>query len=181
MKNFVVISDSHADHQALTKIMGYMTANGLTNLIHLGDYYDDANGFIEAGFDVIRVPGVWKEAYQDPSIPNRLTVDIQGWKCFLTHTPNRHHLDLPDDSDPKKMIKAKACDIFMYGHTHIPRCESQEGIIFFNPGHLKRIDNRGYPATYASVTFHDDSAEFKILTVETQKTILQLSVRKPQN
>lgn len=174
----MVISDSHADSQALARCMDYMTANGLNNLIHLGDYYDDANGFIEAGFTVIRVPGVWKEAYQDPAIPNRMTVNIEGWNCFLTHTPNRHQLDLPGDSDPQKMITSKACDIFMYGHTHIPRCESQAGLIYFNPGHLKLIDNRGYPATFAIATFSQTQFEARILTVIDPHPILQLHIEK---
>ncbi|AHG18762.1 phosphodiesterase [Chania multitudinisentens RB-25] len=59
-------------------------------------------------------------------------------RLFLTHG----HLYHPDTLPP-----LSHGDVLIYGHTHLPHAEWQEGICCFNPGSVS-IPKEGFPASY---------------------------------
>ena len=65
-----------------------------------------------------------------------LTLDFQllGHRFHLEHIPSRG--------------APAGCDLFLHGHTHVPRDEIIGDVRFLNPGCITR-PNRGAPASYA--------------------------------
>jgi putative phosphoesterase len=55
--------------------------------------------------------------------PLTLDLIIEGHRLHLEHIPLRH----PPE-----------CDVFLHGHTHVPRDEMVEGVRFLNPGCITR-------------------------------------------
>jgi len=57
MQKIMVISDTHDDRDAIRGVMRYLKKFRVDQIIHLGDYYDDADVLEQAGYPVTRVPG----------------------------------------------------------------------------------------------------------------------------
>ncbi len=144
-----IVSDTHKHIVNLIRAVDLLKQRSATTLIHLGDDYTDPDEI--ALDDVIKVPGVFSDMYQDEQIPNRIIKNIVGWRLLLTHTPVSHPNDLPGDLKPEDVIRDRRVDVVLFGHTHVPVIREENGIIFVNPGHLKNEDKRGFPPTFASV------------------------------
>ncbi len=82
--------------------------------------------------------------------PLTLDLTLGGVRFHLEHIPAR---------------KPPACDIFLHGHTHVPRDETIAGVRFLNPGCITR-PNRGAPASYAWLTIGDGEVIWKIMPVQ---------------
>src|SRR5436190_14618480 len=81
-----------------------------------------------------------------------LTLDLKREKLRL-------HLEhIPSRKPPK-------CDVFLHGHTHVPRDETVGGVRFLNPGCITR-PNRGAPASYAWLTLGDGALIWKVMPVQ---------------
>ncbi len=155
-----VLSDSHHEHENLEEAIAFLKKNGIKLLIHLGDDYNDLENTVEK--NVIRVPGLYCDAYLKPYVPNRRIEEIEGWNVLLTHTPESTLDDLPDDPHPEDLINNQDIDIMLFGHTHIPEIKMENDIVFVNPGHLRREDKKGHPATFALI---DISAHKLFITI----------------
>ena len=72
-----------------------------------------------------------------------LTVDLErnGVRFRLVHIPPEH-------------VPANV-DVLLHGHTHVPRNERREGVLFLNPGCVTR-PNRGSPASVANLGVGSD-------------------------
>jgi uncharacterized protein len=66
---------------------------------------------------------------------------IAGHRICLEHVPSRN--------------PPAGTDLYLHGHTHVPRDETIGGIRFLNPGCITR-PNRGAPASYAWLTLAGD-------------------------
>ena len=82
--------------------------------------------------------------------PLALDFTLEGLRFHLEHIPAR---------------KPPACDIFLHGHTHVPRDETVGGVRFLNPGCITR-PNMGAPASYAWLTLADGEVMWKIMPVQ---------------
>jgi uncharacterized protein len=78
----------------------------------------------------------------DSEIAWPMTIDLvrQGVRFRLQHIP------------PPPHRPSKDCDVFLHGHTHVPRDEMIGGLRFLNPGCVTR-PNRGAPASIAYLEF----------------------------
>jgi len=143
-----VLSDSHGEIENLRRVAD--SIRGKVDLvIHLGDTYSDADEL--RGFNLIRVPGVYDDEYRNPMIKNRIVKNFGKLKVLITHTKESHVNDQPYDLKPEDLIEKKKVDAVFYGHTHIYNIEIKDGILFLNPGHLKKEDKKGLPPTYAII------------------------------
>jgi putative phosphoesterase len=72
-----------------------------------------------------------------------LTLDfvLEGTRLHLEHIPARQ--------------PPANCDLFLHGHTHVPRDEVVGGVRFLNPGCITR-PNRGAPASWAWLILEKD-------------------------
>ncbi len=149
MKRIMVISDTHEDRATIRMVLDFLKAFQVDMVIHLGDYFSDTALLEKEGVSLIKVPGTWDPQYDDRSIPNRRFIHVEGWRIFLSHTPDTHYNDLHDDIKPEQIIHDGAADLFLYGHTHRAEIKRHRGMIIANPGHLSCDEARGYPLTFA--------------------------------
>lgn len=140
-------------------------------IVHLGDDYDDAQAIESLGIELLRIPGVFSSYYQDPRISNRLVKEFSNWKLLLTHAPTTHKNDLSTDKDPEDIIAKEKINIVLYGHTHIPRIEEKNNVLWINPGHLKTWDKKGYPPSYALVELEESQVKVRIIDLIKGKEI----------
>ncbi len=144
-----VISDTHRHIVNFSKAVDFLQDRSVDKIIHLGDDYSDVDELGERG--ILRVPGVFSDAYQDAKIPNRTVENYGGWRFLLSHTVSSHPNDLPGDLVPEDLIRDKRVKVVLYGHSHMPDIKLEHGIIFFNPGHLKNEDKKGFPPTFGYI------------------------------
>ena len=167
-----VVSDSHNHldnlHLAVRKLI---EEERVKIIIHLGDDYDDVQAIKNPGIELLKVPGVFSCYYYDPRTPNRLIKKFSPWKFLLTHAPTTYENDLPTDRDPEDIIAEEKINIVLHGHTHIPRIEEKDNVLWLNPGHLKTRDTRGHPSSYALVTLEENQLKAKIIDLIKSKEI----------
>ena len=159
-----VLSDSHGNLGNIKKIGRYLREKAKVSLIvHLGDEYDDVDILKDLGVEIIKVPGINSSYYQDPDTPNRIVKDIEGIKVLITHSLDPNSNDLPQDKNPKDIIKEENIGLVFYGHTHIAKVEEKNNVIFVNPGHLRDFDKKGNFASFAIVEIKDKKISAQII------------------
>lgn len=163
MISYAVISDTHHNDAVIQPLMTVFRANGLGNVIHLGDDYPDADSFVEAGFQVLRVPGTWGPEYESPYYENRFTITERGWDIFLTHTPESHANDRREDPRPEDVIRTRSAQIILCGHTHLAKLDEQNKVIIANPGHLKEGNT---PHTWMQMDLDRAWVKFRIFDLD---------------
>ena len=162
-----LMSDTHGNidnmRRAATRMIDEFKVE---QIIHLGDDMSDAQqmGMISAPLTCI--PGVFEQTYQNPEIPHRYIVKLNGVKVLLSHTPTRDTHDLPGDIDPERIMKAGRAQVFFHGHTHVYKMEKMNNGVVINPGHLKADDNRGCPPSFAIVDLSPDKVHAQIIELD---------------
>ena len=173
-----VMSDTHRSQRFIQIMRQRINDIKPDLLLHLGDYYDDADAFLDAAIPLVRVPGTWTEYYQNPLIDNRRIETWCGWRVLLTHTPEHDRHDLNSDPDPQELIRSAAIDLCLHGHLHKPDLHQKGTVWILNPGHLYEDDNRGYPATYAVLTLTDASIHVRVIELESGTLFLEKKIDK---
>jgi putative phosphoesterase len=162
MTTVMIVSDTHGNLGFFKKALAFAKKENITQVIHLGDDYIDCDTMFGLGFEIIRIPGTWSSYYQDPMIDNRVFITLEGWRFFLTHTPETHFNDLPGDSDPQTVIQNKEADFVCHGHTHHPGIRESHGVQIINPGHLKASYDRGFEPSFGVMTVSKEKVVFSI-------------------
>ena len=128
----LVLSDSHA---ALRFMYYCIDAVQPDVIIHLGDFYQDAEALAEDYPDIrlYQVPGNCDRYRCPPDAPEIMRPTIGGVKIYMTHG-HKHHVKMDTGwllSDARE-VGAKAV---LYGHTHVPNCyQDVDGLWILNPG-----------------------------------------------
>ena len=78
--------------------------------------------------------------------PLMLNFTIEGLRIHLEH--------IPTPCPPE-------CDLFLHGHTHVPRDETVRGVRFLNPGCISRP--KGAPPSFAWLTIEPAGLMWKIM------------------
>lgn len=127
-----VLSDTH------DRLPGNVTDGiaGADAIWHLGDVCDPS---ILAVLKTLgpQVHVVRGNCDSEPGWPLTLDFELEGTRLHLEHIPTHH--------------APAGCEIFLHGHTHVPRHEIVNGVRFLNPGCITR-PNRGAPASWAWLT-----------------------------
>jgi hypothetical protein len=120
---------------------------GADEIWHLGDVCTPA---ILARLEVIATLRVVRgNCDSEPAWPLKLDFRAGGLRVHLEHIPTR---------------KPPACDLFLHGHTHVPRDETVNGVRFLNPGCITR-PNMGAPRSFAWLTLENGQAGWEIVQV----------------
>ncbi|MDQ2867259.1 MAG: YfcE family phosphodiesterase [Verrucomicrobiota bacterium] len=126
----LVLADTHNRLPANMSAL----ANGVNEIWHLGDVCD------EAILDELRALG-------PPVTLVRGNCDAENtWPLVVDLT--RHGTRFRLQHIPPGAREQSATDVFLHGHTHVPRHERVGKILFLNPGCVTR-PNRGAPASVA--------------------------------
>lgn len=179
MKRIAVISDTHEDELAIELFMSCTEGLNIQEVIHLGDYFDDARVLAERGFKLVQVPGTWDESYyRDPGVENRKMIKVENWRIFLTHTPESHYNDLRDDLKPEHVLEKSEADIMLFGHTHLAGIHRRNGTVLINPGHLNSCEGRGCPLTYAVLEIDKNRLNVEIMQLPENEVRIKKTFRR---
>ena len=156
----LVLSDTHGYNENMWRAMEIESPFDVT--VHCGDfgeYLDDIR--YNADCPVYAVRGN-NDYFSDA--PREELFEVSNKKVLLLHG-DRDGVYGGYDRIIYKGLE-KGADIIMFGHTHIPYIDKQEGIILVNPGSLTYPRQDRHIPTYAVVEILDNgkiNAELKYL------------------
>ena len=130
--NILVLSDSHA---ALSFMRLCIDRVKPDEVIHLGDYYEDAqslqDGYTHIPFHI--VPGNCDRYRCDPDLPRVLCYEIDGVKMLMTHG-HQHDVKMGIGGLVAE-ARRRGAQAALYGHTHRSDCHREDdGLWVVNPG-----------------------------------------------
>lgn len=155
----VAVSDTHASSMEEFPTVLLDTLKNADIIIHTGDY---ASKNI---FNQLKAFRSFRGVYgnMDPpeirlQLPEKTILELAGYSIGLTH---------PADGGPSSGIEDRIrkrferVDLILYGHTHTPKSELRDGVLFVNPGSLTGV----WPArskTYAIIEI-DQTIQARII------------------
>jgi putative phosphoesterase len=135
--SILVISDSHGDITALSTVLAWAKNTALDAAVFLGDGADDlpvasAQARFSLPWHMVRGNGDY-----DFFIPDNIVMEIPpSRKIFLSHG-NRLRV-----REGKRIIANAAlstgASAALFGHTHIPYCDTVDNVFLLNPGSISR-------------------------------------------
>ena len=142
MMRVLVISDTHGDEQALCRAVEAQPTARV--VLHLGDGVREAeaaaSAYPDREFHLIRGNNDWSAGRAYPLTQELL---LSGKRVFLTHGHGyRVKMGL---YDVVCAARERGADILLFGHTHQPLTDYEDGLYLMNPGSL------GYGGTYGIV------------------------------
>lgn len=147
MNRIIIMSDTHGNQQMLRRVL---SNENYTHIFHLGDNYNDLddNFDLTESKDLLRVPGLYHQGYNDKSLPAIQTYSLDGWNFNLIH-------------DIGSLKKLKKNSIYLHGHTHnVEFFEKDKNVFTINPGHLKSQIDRGQRPSYIVAEVDENSVKF---------------------
>jgi len=105
--------------------------------------------------------------------PNRIIETFGSWSVLITHTREKHPNDLETDLDPEEVIRSRAVQLVLYGHTHEPAITIVREVWFVNPGHLRRDDKKRHSPSFALMDLRDDGGVAQIIELASHAELLR--------
>jgi len=154
MKTLVILSDTHHNFEAIKNLNTVMAESDY--IIHLGDNSSDMKDYYKNYAEkMIAIDGNC-----DTGSEKEAFLEIEDRKILITHGDNFNV-----KTGPIKLAsyaKEKGCDIVLFGHTHTPLIEEQNGILFINPGCMTKYS---LTKTYCYLVIHKEKAIAKIVEI----------------
>ena len=135
-----VISDTHwQPSQPLPKVLQLVAEQQPDLLLHAGDWTNLT--LLEELRKIAPVRGVAGNC--DPEAEGHLlgyskVVEAGPLRIGLTHAHLYGHLPLPAAAARVFAEEDRPLQAVVFGHSHVPYCEMQEGLLLFNPGSAHR-------------------------------------------
>ena len=148
-KKILVVSDTHGRHGNLDIIIE--KEEPFDMFLHMGDLEGDED-YIHAVLNcTTRLVGGNNDYFS--GLPKEQEFYIGDKKVFMTHG---HQYCIYRGLDGiKAAAKVKGADIVMFGHTHVPFLEEEDGIIFLNPGSVTYPRQTGREPSYMIINVDD--------------------------
>lgn len=134
MRRLLVLSDSHGDTAAVYRAIAAQPE--ADTVLHLGDGAADlaavAPSFPRLSYFQVRGNG---DYFASGAIPYAREECFEGKRFFLTHG----HLYGVKSGLFRVVCAAKErdADVLLYGHTHLPMTDYEDGLYLLNPGSLR--------------------------------------------
>ncbi len=127
----LVVSDSHGNTAALRDVL-IRFSDTVDMIVHLGDGEKEYNDLIKP----LPLPTYFVRGNCDfaSSAPDLQFIEAEGKKIMCTHG-YRYSVKY-GLSTLKSTARSNNADIVLYGHTHIPLSEYEDGLYAVNPGCL---------------------------------------------
>lgn len=150
MTKLLLISDSHRDKQALSKII--KNEPNFDRVIFLGDGIEDVeDAFLTSSKPIIFVAG---NCDTDYCISSERVINVEDINIFITHG---HFYDVKlTFKNVAQAAKSKDCSVAFIGHTHIQTEELVDGVRIINPGSVSFFGN------YAIITIDNDKLDVEL-------------------
>ena len=137
-QKLLVLSDSHGEIPALTEVLNWAKGCTVDAAVFLGDGIEDMSAATAAvGFSTAMkmVRGNCDRA-TSISVLEAALLDFAGHRFFLCHG---HRYSLRGDFGTLIAVAHNnEADAALFGHTHVPFCETVNGILLLNPGSIGR-------------------------------------------
>jgi len=148
-----VISDTHTRFISDMPRDIILALSSMDLIVHAGDitHNDVLNGLRETG-EVIAVCGNMDTGTLRDMLPQTEMLSIHGKKIGIIHGWGS-----PWGLEEKLMEKFPDADVIIYGHTHQPKNEYINGVLFFNPGPGSK--------SFGILTVTEDSVEGRIIHI----------------
>jgi len=144
-----VISDTHGHLPDTID----RAADKAEQIIHCGDIDHPAILMrLQQIAPVIAVRGNMDRAAAFPDLPTDEFITIGKTTIYVRHDPDRIDLD----------PRAAGAQIVLHGHTHCPRREQINGVLYLNPGSAC-WPRHGYPPSMALLRIQNDSIETRFI------------------
>ncbi|MGQ9498591.1 MAG: metallophosphoesterase family protein [Desulfotomaculales bacterium] len=163
-----LVSDTHGELENVREAARRLKNEWRVDVVaHLGDECEDVAALREYwDGEIVQVPGVYCEHYRDPSVPNRITKEMAGYRILFTHTRGAHSNDLPGDPKPEDLAARREVDIVAFGHTHVPEIRCKGGVLWINPGHLKDRDQKGHGPSFAVLDLNPEEVRVRLVDLK---------------
>ena len=146
----LIVSDTHSNHENLRQVVQQEAKFDL--MIHLGD----SEIYLEELADMVDCPveAVAGNMDRDPVLPMRKVIEVEGYRLLLCHG----HQDRVDATLLMLDYGARNedVDIALFGHTHVPFLDEEDGLTFMNPGSLSRPRPWGAKPSYGIMTIDEE-------------------------
>lgn len=138
----MIVSDTHKQHANLFEALRRVGKIDL--FIHLGD----VEGYEEYITQALDCPVEIVAGNNDffSSLPKEKEIEIGKYKVLLTH--GHFYYATLETGSIKKEARARGSDIVMFGHTHRPLIDIDEGITALNPGSISYPRQDGRKPSY---------------------------------
>lgn len=157
MKTILVISDTHGVKIKMAAAIHRFSDADM--IFHLGDTSRDA--------DYIRtltnkpVYSVRGNCDLNATAEAELVLSVEGVKFLLVHG---HKQSVKSSLLGLKLFaQEKEVNVALFGHTHVPTEQVDDGITLYNPGSLG--EPRAYPATVGLITVEQGTLKIKTVKV----------------
>lgn len=146
----LVLSDSHKNFNSIRRAVEREPDADL--LIHAGDVQRDVDDILDAWPELPCEYVLGNNDFCVTGVPSQRLFEFGGKRIFLTHG----HMYRVKSSTARLVQKARAmgADICIFGHTHLPCLEEQDGIWVLNPGTAWR--------SYATIEITDGEVSIQI-------------------
>ena len=148
----VVFSDSHGNSDAVSAI--FRKENDADAFIFLGDGTDDLRMAQKQNLISQPLLVVRGNCDRNLRIPPEQLSGFEDKLLFFTHG-NGYEVKWTLEG-LKQAAKQRDVEIVLFGHTHVPYLEEDNGIYYFNPGSVA-LPRRG-EATYGVLTLNKNKA-----------------------
>ncbi len=149
----LVASDTHGDSGSLRRAI--LAQPGADIVIHLGDGENDVENvkfsFPNKTFLQVRGNSDWGS-----SIPDAGEYMAEGRKIFYTHGHN--YGVKSGDYTLVSEARSRKADIVLFGHTHNPREDYEDGLYIMNPGRLS-----GWEPTYGIIDITEQGIVLNVM------------------
>ena len=149
----LVVSDTHGYTDKFDVVLE--KEQPVDMLIHCGDVERDEDYIrAAAGCPVCMVAGNndWGS-----DLPQEIVTEIGKYRVFITHG---HRYYVPFEMDRlKAAAKERNAQIVIFGHSHMPYLQEEDGITFLNPGSISKPRQVSFEPTYAIMKLDDRGNE----------------------
>ena len=129
MKKVIVVSDTHRQNENYFKVLEMHKPD---MVIHCGDVEGSEYALTEAADCPVHMVRGNNDFFSD--LPGEEEFMVEGYHIFTTHG-HGYYVSM-GETRLKQEARGRGADIVMYGHTHRPFYEKEEGLITLNPGSL---------------------------------------------
>lgn len=149
-KKVLVISDTHGRTKYLEKILPLVQP--IDQLLHLGDVANDV-AYIEV---IAECPCCFVAGNNDfySDLPRERMIKLNDVPIFMSHG-HYHYVNARKDIIRSAAVQ-RGAKIALFGHTHVPYLEEEDGILVANPGSLSLPRQADHCPTYMLLFIGED-------------------------
>lgn len=156
-----IVGDTHKNKKYLKLAVNWLVSyQHIISLYHLGDDYEDVVDMAGRGIEIVQVPGIYHQKYQDGTLRPKQMENMLGLRILLVHSFDK------DVTDVDKTVT----DVILYGHTHRAEIKLEDGLLLMNPGHLKSEVDKQLKPSFGLLDIQDQSVSAKIFSMNFKET-----------